>query len=146
ETKSLLLVDQFEETFTLCKDVAERKAFIENLLSLADDDGAARVVITLRADFYHHCAEYEGLRNVLKTHQEYIGAMTADELRQAIATPAENNDWKFPDGLVEQIVRDVGLGAGALPVLSHALLVTWTRRQGRMLTLQGYHEAGGVKQ
>src|SRR5512145_1401567 len=45
ETKLLLLVDQFEETFTLCKDGAERKVFIENLLTLAEDDGAARVVI-----------------------------------------------------------------------------------------------------
>lgn len=145
ETKSLLLVDQFEETFTLCKDGAERKAFIENLLSLADDDGAARVVITLRADFYHHCAEYEGLRNALKTHQEYIGAMTTDELRQAITAPAVNNGWDFQPGLVDLILSDVGAEPGALPLLSHALLETWKRRQGRTLTLQGYHEAGGVK-
>ena len=145
ETKSLLLIDQFEETFTLCKDTDERKAFIENLLSLADEDGAARVVITLRADFYHHCAEYEGLRNALKTHQEYIGAMTADELRQAITTPAEKNGWDFQTALVDLILSDVGTEPGALPLLSHALLETWKRRQGRTLTLQGYHEAGGVK-
>jgi formylglycine-generating enzyme required for sulfatase activity len=145
ETKSLLLVDQFEETFTLCKDADERKAFIENLLSLADDGSFACVVITLRADFYHHCAEYEGLRQALKKHQEYIGAMTADELRQAITTPAEKNSWKFQDGLVEQILQDVGTEPGALPLLSHALLETWKRRQGHTLTLQGYHAAGGVK-
>jgi formylglycine-generating enzyme required for sulfatase activity len=145
ETKLLLLVDQFEETFTLCKDGAERKAFIENLLSLAEADGTERVIITLRADFYHHCAEYEGLRSALKTHQEYIGAMTADELRQAITTPAETNGWDFQPGLVDLILSDVGAEPGALPLLSHALLETWKRRQGRTLTLQGYHEAGGVK-
>lgn len=144
ETKSLLLVDQFEETFTLCKDAPERMAFIENLLSLADND-SARVVITLRADFYHHCAEYEGLRNALKTHQEYIGAMTTDELRQAITTPAEKNGWDFQPGLVDLILSDVGMEPGALPLLSHALLETWKRRQGRTLTLQGYADAGGVK-
>lgn len=144
ETKFLLLVDQFEETFTLCKDAEERKAFIENLLSFADSD-SARVVITLRADFYHHCAEYEGLRNALKNHQEYIGAMTADELRQAIITPAEKNSWDFQPGLVDLILQDVGTEPGALPLLSHALLETWKRRQGHTLTLQGYHEAGGVK-
>jgi len=145
ETKLLLLIDQFEETFTLCKDADERKAFIENLLTLADDDAAARVIITLRADFYHHCAEYEGLRNALKTYQEYIGAMTTDELRQAITAPAETNGWDFQPGLVDLILQDVGAEPGALPLLSHALLETWKRRQGRMLTLQGYHEAGGVK-
>jgi len=142
----LLVVDQFEETFTLCKDLDERKAFIENLLSLAEEENSSsRVVITLRADFYHHCFEYEGLRLTLEKHQANLGAMTQDELREAILQPAENNNWKFQDGLVEQILQDVGSEPGALPLLSHALLETWKRRQGRTLTLQGYHEAGGVK-
>jgi formylglycine-generating enzyme required for sulfatase activity len=145
-TNLLLVVDQFEETFTLCKDSTERKAFIENLLSLADEENnSARVVITLRADFYHHCAEYEGLRLMLEKHQAYIGAMTQDELREAITAPAEKNGWDFQPGLVDLILQDVGSEPGALPLLSHALLETWKRRQGRTLTLQGYHEAGGVK-
>jgi formylglycine-generating enzyme required for sulfatase activity len=141
----LLVMDQFEETFTLCKDIPERKAFIENLLSLADEDGTARLVITLRADFYHHCAEYDGLRSALERHQAFIGVMTQDELREAITQPAENNGWDFQPGLVDLILQDVGTEPGALPLLSHALLETWKRRQGRTLTLGGYHEAGGVK-
>ena len=142
----LLVVDQFEETFTLCKDGAERKAFIENLLALTDEeDTPVRVVITLRADFYHHCFEYEGLRLALEKHQANLGAMTQDELREAILKPAETNGWDFQPGLVELFLQDVGTEPGALPLLSHALLETWKRRQGHTLTLQGYHEAGGVK-
>jgi formylglycine-generating enzyme required for sulfatase activity len=142
----LLIVDQFEEAFTLCKDPVERKVFIKNLLSLTEEqNNAARVVITLRADFYHHCAEYEGLRLVLEKHQAYIGAMTPDELREAITAPAETNGWDFQPGLVDLIMQDVGSEPGALPLLSHALLETWKRRQGRTLTLQGYADAGGVK-
>ncbi|HNE04944.1 MAG TPA: SUMF1/EgtB/PvdO family nonheme iron enzyme [Anaerolineales bacterium] len=145
EKKLLLLIDQFEETFTLCKEPEERKAFIENLLSLAEADGAARVVITLRADFYHHCFEYEGLRLTLEKHQANLGAMTQDELREAILKPAETNGWDFQPGLADLILQDIGSEPGALPLLSHALLETWKRRQGCTLTLQGYHEAGGVK-
>lgn len=148
ESNLLLVVDQFEETFTLCKDPTERKIFIENLLSLADEDAehaTARVVITLRADFYHHCFEQEGLRLTLEKHQANIGAMTPDELREAIVQPAERNGWEFQPGLVDLILGDVGTEPGALPLLSHALLETWKRRQGCILTLQGYHEAGGVK-
>jgi formylglycine-generating enzyme required for sulfatase activity len=146
ERNLLLVVDQFEETFTLCKDLAKRKAFIENLLSLADEENrVARVVVTLRADFYHHCFEYEGLRLTLEKHQANIGAMTIDELREAIVKPAEMKGWEFQPGLVDLILQDVGTEPGALPLLSHALLETWKRRQGRTLTLQGYHEAGGVK-
>jgi formylglycine-generating enzyme required for sulfatase activity len=85
------------------------------------------------------------LRNALKSHQEYIGAMTQDELREAITAPAEKNGWDFQPGLVDLILQDVGTEPGALPLLSHALLETWKRRQGRTLTLQGYHAAGGVK-
>lgn len=145
-TNLLLLVDQFEETFTLCKDTDERKAFIENLLiATGEDNGAARVVLTLRADFYHHCFEYEGLRLALEKHQANIGAMTPDELREAITAPAQAAGWDFQPGLVDLILRDVGAEPGALPLLSHALLETWKRRQGRTLTLQGYADAGGVK-
>ncbi len=146
ETKLLLLVDQFEETFTLCKDTDERKAFIENLLTLADEENSpAHVVITLRADFYAHCAEYDGLRQVLEEHQKYIGAMTPDELRQAITAPAQSAGWDFQPGLVDLILQDVGTEPGALPLLSHALLETWKRRQRSTLTLKGYTDAGGVK-
>jgi formylglycine-generating enzyme required for sulfatase activity len=146
ESNLLLVVDQIEETFTLCKDPDERKAFIENILSLADgENSTTRVVITLRADFYHHCFEYEGLRLTLQKHQENIGPMTQDELREAITAPAENNGWDFQPGLVDLILQDVGSEPGALPLLSHALLETWKRRQGRTLTFQGYQEAGGVK-
>lgn len=145
ERKLLLLVDQFEETFTLCKDPNERLAFIENLLSMADYTGVARVVITLRADFYHHCAEYENLRVILEKHQAYIGAMSSNELRQAITLPAEKKGWDFQSGLVDLILSDVGSEPGALPLLSHALLETWRRRQKHTLTLHGYHESGGVK-
>jgi formylglycine-generating enzyme required for sulfatase activity len=71
--------------------------------------------------------------------------MTSEELREAITAPAENNGWDFQPGLVDVILQDVGTEPGALPLLSHALLETWKRRQGRTLTLQGYAEAGGVK-
>jgi WD40 repeat protein len=147
EQHLLLVIDQFEETFTLCKDLAERRAFIENLMYAVTEDrsGALRVVLTLRADFYHRCAEYDGLRSQLKKHQEYIGAMSAAELRQAIETPAFANGWSFEPGLVDLILHDVGAEPGALPLLSHALLETWNQRQGRTLTLAGYTAAGGVR-
>jgi formylglycine-generating enzyme required for sulfatase activity len=143
----LLLVDQFEETFTQCKDPAERKAFIENLLcaSCTDENAPLRVVLTLRADFFHHCAKYDGLRQALQEHLAFIGAMIPEELREAIEAPACAARWDFQPGLVDLILRDVGQEPGALPLLSHALLETWKRRQGRTLTLDGYTAAGGVR-
>jgi WD40 repeat protein len=76
--------------------------------------------------------------------QEYIGPMTAEELRRAIEEPARRGHWEFEPGLVDLILRDVGDEPGALPLLSHALLETWKRRAGHTLTLKGYADAGGV--
>ena len=148
----LILVDQFEETFTLCHEEATRIAFIEKLLKLSQDtSGRTTVVIALRADFYSHCAQYPLLRQAVAAQQEYIGQMNAAELRRAIEEPARQGNWQFESGLVETLLRDIGVeGAqepepGALPLLSHALLATWERRRGRTFSLDGYHASGGVR-
>lgn len=142
----LLLVDQFEELFTQCKDTTERQVFIDNLLTATAEEtaGPLHVLITLRADFYHLCALHAGLRERLSRQQEYIGAMSQVELRQAIEEPAHRSGWVFEAGLVDLILHDAGDGPGALPLLSHALLETWKQRRGRTLTLTGYQSAGGV--
>jgi WD40 repeat protein/DNA-binding SARP family transcriptional activator len=141
----LLVVDQFEELFTLCRDEAERAAFVGNLMTAVAMDGPIAVVITLRADFYAHLAAYAQLRSAVASEQEYIGPMTADELRRTITGPAERGGWTLDTGLVDLILHDLEDAPGALPLLSHALLETWHRRRGRVLTVEGYTEAGGVR-
>ncbi len=151
--QALFVVDQFEELFTLCRSEAEQTAFVENLLNAAlQPRGNAVVIIVLRADFYAHCARFDLLRQALSQHQEYIGPMTVKELRRAIEEPARHGHWEFESGLIEFLLHDVGADVagrspepGALPLLSHALLATWQRRRGRMLTLGGYSASGGVR-
>ncbi|MBK7454121.1 MAG: hypothetical protein IPJ46_10525 [Anaerolineales bacterium] len=77
--------------------------------------------LPLRADFYAHCANYIQLREALAGQQEYIGAMTDDEMRRAIEEPARRERWEFETGLVDVLLHDVGHEPGALPLLSHAL-------------------------
>jgi WD40 repeat protein/transcriptional regulator with XRE-family HTH domain len=148
----LVLVDQFEETFTLCRDENERSVFIESLITIARDPSMkTTVVIALRADFYSHCAQYPHLREAVAAEQEYIGQMTQAELRRAIEEPAKRGGWEFERGLVDLLLYDIradGTGPpepGALPLLSHALLATWERRRGRTFTVEGYRAAGGVR-
>ena len=148
----LLVVDQFEELFTLCHDEFEREAFIDNLLTAlartgtgTEGESLLTLILTLRADFYAHLAHYPELREAVAGQQAYIGPMTSDELRRAIEEPAKREGWSFESGLVDLILRDVGDEPGALPLLSHALLETWQRRSGRTLTLKGYADSGGVR-
>jgi len=145
-SRLLLVVDQFEELFALCRSEEERTAFINNLLTAANEvDGAVILVITLRADFYAHCASYPELREALAQRQEYIGAMNQEELKRAIEEPAQRGRWEFEAGLVDVLLHDVGHEPGALPLLSHALLETWQRRRGRTMTLSAYASSGGVR-
>jgi WD40 repeat protein/class 3 adenylate cyclase/energy-coupling factor transporter ATP-binding protein EcfA2 len=139
-----VVVDQFEEVFTLCRSEEERSSFIGALLGLLAG-AEARVILALRADFYGQCAQYPALASALEKHQGLIGPMSEEELRRSIERPADEAGLVLEPGLVEAILRDVIGEPGALPLLSHSLLETWTRRSGRMLTLIGYLHSGGVR-
>jgi WD40 repeat protein/transcriptional regulator with XRE-family HTH domain len=148
----LLIIDQFEELFTLCRSETERSPFIDNLMTAATEQGGRTfVILALRADLYSHCAPYDALREALAEQQEYIGAMGSDELRRTIEEPAKQDDWVLEPGLVDLLLQDIGADGekssepGALPLMSHALLETWHRRQGRKLTISGYLASGGVR-
>lgn len=142
----LLVIDQFEELFAQCRSEEERSAYIDNLVNaVSDPEGKVIVIIALRADFYAQCAIYPHLRQALAKDQEYIGAMSDEEMRRAVEEPAQRGHWEFEASLVDLILHDVGHEPGALPLLSHALFETWQRRHGRTLTLSGYTAAGGVR-
>jgi WD40 repeat protein len=142
----VLIVDQFEEVFTLCPDETARQRFIDALLHVSlTDDCPGSVVLGIRADFYGRCAGYPALAAALPEHQVLVGPMTEAELREVIEGPAGKTGLRLEAGLTERILRDVGDEPGSLPLLSHALYETWKRRRGPTLTLAGYEEAGGVR-
>ena len=135
----LVVVDQFEELYTLCKDPARRDAFIDRLLALPSP-----VVIGVRADLYGRLTGHADLARAVADNQILLGAMGDDELERAITEPARVAGLRLEPGLVELILRDVAREPGALPLLSHALRVTWEQRDGRTLTVEGYRASGGV--
>ncbi|MFF4158564.1 helix-turn-helix domain-containing protein [Streptomyces sp. NPDC001678] len=153
----VLVVDQFEEAFTLCQDDEERAAFVTALLTLsvdtspADSGPPALVVLGVRADFYHHCLTHPGLALSLQRGHVALAPMNEAQLRDVITGPARRSGLTVEAGLVEILLRDVGIapdgGAprpGALPLLSHALLCTWQHRDGAALTVAGYRLTGGI--
>ena len=135
----LVVVDQFEELYTLCDDRARRDAFIDGLLSL----GSA-VVIAVRADMYGQLSGHAELARAVAANQVLLGAMSDSELERAVIEPARLAGLRLETGLVELILRDVAGEPGALPLLSHALRVTWEHRDGRTMTVEAYRESGGV--
>lgn len=141
----VLVIDQFEELFTLCQDATERHAFIAGLMGLVDGPGGpARVVLGVRADFYGHCAQHPDLVRAVRDRQVLLGPMSADELRRAVTEPAKKAGLVVETALVTQIVADTVGRDGALPLMSHALAETCRRPRGTTLTYRAYDAAGGV--
>ncbi|MFD9886992.1 hypothetical protein ACFWZT_36650 [Streptomyces alboflavus] len=139
-----LVVDQFEEVFTLCHDASQRREFIDLITSAREPGGGLRVVVGVRADFYAHCLEHEGLARVLGEASLPVGPMTPDELRDVIVKPAAAEGLIVERALTARLIEETDGEPGGLPLLSHTLLETWRRRRGRTLTLAGYEAAGGI--
>ncbi|WP_327256844.1 nSTAND1 domain-containing NTPase [Streptomyces sp. NBC_01244] len=186
--RPVLLVDQFEELFTLCSGEEERHAFVRVLLALAATQPGrgydpAVVVLGVRADFSGECLDLPELAAVFSDGLFVLPPMSVAELRESITRPAELAGLVLEPGLVPLLLRDAGVrdpgaggpGAGdpdagdpaaggvlarngggpdtlsgeapssALPLMSHALMATWQRREGATLTVAGYEYAGGIQ-
>ncbi len=144
QVKLLLVVDQFEEIFALCRDEGERRQFIDVLLyAIEAEDGRMVVIPTIRADFYGRCADYPQLAARMSDGL-LVGPMSVEELRAAIERPAAAAGLSLEPGFADVILDDVAGEPGALPLMSHALLETFGRRRGATLTVSGYTAAGGV--
>ncbi len=141
----VLVIDQFEEVFTLWDDEAERAHFLESLrAAITDPTSRLRLIVTLRADFYDRPLLYPDFGNLIRQRTEVVLPLAANELREAIGGPANRVGVGLEPGLVEAIVTDVGEQPGALPLLQYALTELFERRRGHMLTLEAYRASGGV--
>jgi WD40 repeat protein len=150
--RMVLVVDQFEEVFTACRDESVRLAFVRGLCAASSGpEASALVVLGLRADFFGRCLEYPELVSAIEGGQFLIRPMTTGELTDTIRKPAHTAGLSLEDGLVERLLADLRAGpwggqdtGGTLPLLSYALLTTWQHRQGNALTLAGYQRTGGI--
>jgi WD40 repeat protein/transcriptional regulator with XRE-family HTH domain len=156
QRRLVLVVDQFEELFTQCDQEAHRRAFIIALHAAATtghgpgQTPAALVVLGVRADFETRCADYPPLANAVQDRY-LVTAMTERQLRLAITEPAKTAGSTVDDDLVAVLLAEVAngqpgtTGAGALPLLSHALDQAWRHRAGQTVTLADYERTGGIE-
>ena len=144
--EAVLLVDQFEEVFTACRDDHERTEYLDALVALAEDrDRRVQVVVAVRADFYGHCTMHDRLARLVGANQVLVGPMRRDELRRAIVEPARRVGLRVEPSLTDALIVDVVDEPGGLPLLSAALLEQWREREGRVMRRAAYERTGGVR-
>jgi hypothetical protein len=139
----VLVVDQFEEVFTACRDESQRRAFVDAIVGAADRH--VLVIVALRADFYGACTAYRGLAQALGRSQILVGPMRPDELERAIGGPAARAGLTIEPELAARLVAETTGRIGGLPLLSTALRELWRERSGNRLTLHAYERTGGVQ-
>jgi len=140
----VLIVDQFEELFTLCDDEAARQEFANQLLALAEAPGTQhRVVLTMRSDFETFIARLPQLQPLFEAGHVQVTPLSAAELREAIERPAEAVGLKFEVGVVDLLLQDILGEPAGLPLLQFSLLKLWEQRERNRITRSAYERVGG---
>ncbi|MBD1944355.1 AAA family ATPase [Coleofasciculus sp. FACHB-712] len=153
--RTVLIVDQFEEVFTVCQSQAERQQFISSLLGALKQTGDKLCLIfAMRDDFLGKCVAYRELADLIQANLVMVTPMNAQELRQAVIEPAKKLGRKVEENLIDAILKDLGVEVeqqtrepepGMLPLLSYTLEQLWQRQTLNWLKLDSYNKLGGVQ-
>ena len=143
EDTPVLVIDQFEQLFALDTPLEAVRGFSTRIVAYTVDRGP--VVIAVRADHLAGLAGDAGLSRLAEQGLHLVRPLAGDELREAIEEPAKLAGLRLEHGLVDLLMRDTEGEPGALPLLSHALAETWRRRDGHVLTVEGYRATGGIR-
>lgn len=143
----VLLIDQFEEIFTLCQDEETRQIFIDNLLNFTQQDGRRHtLIITMRSDYESQLMRIATFQKAYEQAQIRVRPMNAAQLHEVIEKPAANIGLSFEEGLITELIRDILGEPNALPLLQFTLLKLWENRQRNRVTWAAYEELGGGRQ
>jgi WD40 repeat protein/serine/threonine protein kinase len=145
EVELLLVIDQFEEVFTLLDDETERIHFLNSLINAVTDlKGRLRLIITLRADFVDRPLHYAALGELINQHNEFVLPMSPHELELAVVRPAERVGIRVEPDLIQAIISEIAEQPSALPLLQYALTELFERQEGITLKFETYRTMGGV--
>jgi WD40 repeat protein/pyruvate/2-oxoglutarate dehydrogenase complex dihydrolipoamide acyltransferase (E2) component len=143
----VLVIDQFEEVFTLCKNEDEREQFFATLLAaVARADNKFCLVMVMRADFLEKCSQYTDLAKKIEKNQIIVTPMTPAELEEAIVAPTKKVGLQIEPKLVSEMLADVKGALGSLPLLQYTLTELWKTcaEKDRLLTFSAYEKLGKI--
>ena len=141
----LLVIDQFEEVFTLTEE-PQRQHFLEAIAGLASEPGTQiSVLLALRADYYDRPLHHAGFAQLFTRNVVNVLPMTPEELEATIVGPAEKAGVVVEPALLAELVGDAAHRPGTLPLLEYALTELFDQRSATALTLDGYRALGGIR-
>jgi basic membrane lipoprotein Med (substrate-binding protein (PBP1-ABC) superfamily)/DNA-binding SARP family transcriptional activator len=141
----LIVIDQFEELFTLVWDT-ERAPFLRALTTAASDPRRrVQVLVALRADFYDRPLQHREFGRLLTEHVIHVLPLSGDELEAAATMPARRIGLTLEPRVLAALIADVQDQPNALPLFQYALTELYDHRDGTTLTYAGYQSFGGLR-
>ena len=147
EPMVLLVIDQFEELFTLCSEPV-RQDFLNIILEVLEyTNDRFKLVLTLRADSVAAGLEIPQLATILQRSSILVPpGLNDEEYRDVIVQPAEQVGLDVEPGLVEVLLQELDRTPSDLPILEFVLEQLWERREKDVLTLESYwSQIGGLQ-
>ena len=154
----VLIIDQFEELFTLCQNSLEQQTFLDCLLGILDlidknnylvnsKNSNFVLVVAMRSDFLEKCLELADnrLASRLQNHLVTITPMAEQALTEVIVEPAKKADLDLNSNVVTEILQDLDYSSSSLPLLQYTLRKLWRQEDNQGLQIPAYRLLGGVK-
>ncbi|MEA3510211.1 MAG: BTAD domain-containing putative transcriptional regulator [Actinomycetota bacterium] len=140
----LLVVDQFEELFTLT-DETTRRAFLRNVANAAEDPRQRiRILITIRADFYDRPLTYPEFIDHFTDSVVHVAPLSPTGIEAAAVEPSRGVGISVDSDLLAQLVSDMSDQPGALPLFQYTLTELFAERDSSTMTIDGYQRIGGL--
>jgi basic membrane lipoprotein Med (substrate-binding protein (PBP1-ABC) superfamily)/DNA-binding SARP family transcriptional activator len=144
-SRVLLVIDQFEELFTITDEVARRRFLDSIARAVSEPDTQITALLSLRADYYDRPLLHPEFAKVFTPGVEHALPMTANELEAVVVGPAERGGVAVEPALLAELVADAADRPGTLPLLEFALTELFDQRTQAALTLDGYRVLGGIR-
>jgi hypothetical protein len=144
ESPVIIILDQFEELFTLSPGPTVREKFTQAIVSLAPDpQGSNRAILIIRDDFAAATFNLDALKSLADDSACFSPpAPTGTDLIRIIKSGADKVGLKFDEGIVEDLANQVSGDVASLPTLQFTLSKLWAKRRGNRITTEAYSEVG----
>lgn len=145
-SRMILVIDQFEEMFTLVADEPVRRRFIDQIVTSLDDPyGRVIVVLTLRSDFYSQAFGFPELAARMAAGVINVVPLSSDELEDAALGPARASGVAVEPALLVELLADIIGQPGGLPLFQYTLTELFDRRVDDVLSIDTYRSIGGAR-
>jgi hypothetical protein len=145
-THLLLVIDQFEEVFTLTSET-EQVQFLDIVRVLSTMTSRVHIILTMRTHYFGELSHFPDLAKLFEQDNLLIiSEMNTSSLVRAIENPTQAVGLRYEAGLVDRLLMDAQVQPRSLPLLQYTLHELFQRPDGAKLTTAAYETLGGIQQ